>query len=174
MGLFLLFAFTVIPLAELWLLIQIWEATSFSFTVVLVLLTGVVGAGLARLEGLRVVRNIQSEVGRGGVPGRELLEGAMILVAGVLLVTPGVMTDAVGFLILIGPVRRWVGGRLFEYFRGRVTIIYGGTGGGNRRDGMVDVEATIVSNDEETGDEADHDSNMHGKSLNTLQVGRDS
>lgn len=113
----LILLLTVVPLTELLLLVKLTQWTgSFLLTVGIVLATGVVGAVLARAEGLRVVRNMQQEVQQGRMPTERILDGVMILVAGALLVTPGLMTDTVGFLLLIPftraafrkAVKRWV------------------------------------------------------------------
>jgi len=97
---------TLVPLVELYLLVQltIWSG-SFWITVGLIVGTGVVGAALARMEGLRVVRSMQEEIGAGRLPTDHMLDGVLILVAGALLLTPGLLTDAAGFLLLIPPSR---------------------------------------------------------------------
>jgi len=97
----LILVLTITPIIELYLLIQLTQLTSFATTLLVILATGVVGAALARMEGLRVLGRIQSEMQQGRLPGDSLLDGGMILVAGALLVTPGILTDTVGFLILI-------------------------------------------------------------------------
>jgi len=108
----LLLLFTVIPLAELWLLVRIMQRTSFTATIALVVLTGVVGASLARWQGFRTVRRIQDELAAGRMPTESLVDGLLILVAGAVLVTPGVLTDAFGFMLLIPACRtlakRWL------------------------------------------------------------------
>ena len=101
----LLLLMTVIPLLELWLLFEIADRTSGWFAFGLVLVTGAVGASLARWQGWRAMQRIQRELSQGQMPGGALLDGLLIFVAGVVLVTPGVMTDAVGFLLLIPPTR---------------------------------------------------------------------
>ncbi len=104
----LLLLFTVVPLCEFYLLLTIDELIGLWPTVALVLCTGVVGAWLARAEGLRVLRHWQRSLVRGKVPEDGVLGGVLILVGGVLLVTPGVMTDIVGLLLLIPPTRRTI------------------------------------------------------------------
>lgn len=101
----LLLLFTAVPLVELLLLVEIGERIGAGATVLLVLATGVAGAWLARREGTRSFRQIQASLSRGSLPARELFHGLLILVAGAFLVTPGVLTDAVGFALLVRPAR---------------------------------------------------------------------
>lgn len=101
--LFLLF--TLVPLAELYLLIWLGGKIGFWSTVAIVAITGVLGAALAKAEGLKVVQEWQESLSRGEMPAEGVLGGLMVLVGGVLLVTPGVMTDFLGFALLL-PVSR--------------------------------------------------------------------
>lgn len=127
----LLLLFTSVPLIELALLLWIGGRIGVLPTVALILATGVAGASLARLQGLATWRRFQAALAAGRLPGRELLEGLLILVAGALLLTPGVLTDAVGFLLLVPPARRRIV-RLGEVrLRARVVV------GGGRRPGAA-------------------------------------
>ncbi len=98
--------FTVIPVVELALLIKIGTVIGTLNTVLLVIITALVGAFLVKLEGLNVVVRFQRALHQGIFPAREIFDGAMILVAGALLVTPGVLTDIAGFLMVFPPTRR--------------------------------------------------------------------
>lgn len=104
--LFLLF--TLVPLVELAVLVEIGQRIGVAPTVGLVVLTGALGAWLARREGARSVREIRRGLEAGQLPTREVFHGLMILVAGAFLVTPGVLTDAAGFLMLVRRVRQRV------------------------------------------------------------------
>lgn len=101
----LLLLFIVLPTAELWLLFQVGDLVGLWPTLALILLTGILGSVLAKREGVSTWQRLQGKLKSGGLPGTELLDGVIILVAGALLVTPGVMTDFVGFLGLIPPTR---------------------------------------------------------------------
>jgi UPF0716 protein FxsA len=101
----LLLLFTLVPLVELYLLIRIGALIGAGPTILLVLGTGAVGAWLARREGLRSWIAVQQELASGRLPANELLHGLLVVVSGVLLVTPGIFTDAFGLLMLIRPVR---------------------------------------------------------------------
>jgi UPF0716 protein FxsA len=102
--LFLLF--TIVPAVELYLLIQIGERIGGLATFAMLLGTGILGATLARAEGLRVLRTWQSSLAAGTVPPDGVISGALVLLGGVLLITPGVLTDVAGLLLLVPVVRR--------------------------------------------------------------------
>jgi len=101
----LLLLFVGVPALELWLLIEVGRRIGAVETVGLIVLTGFVGAALARSQGLQVLATVQREVAEGRLPGAALLEGLMILLASALLVTPGILTDVVGFLCLVPACR---------------------------------------------------------------------
>ena len=103
---FLILAFIVVPIAELALLLYVGDYLGPANTILLVIVTGVAGASLARWQGFIVMSRIHSDLAEGRIPAPRLLDGLMILVAGLLLVTPGLMTDTIGFLLLVPPVRR--------------------------------------------------------------------
>ena len=109
--------FIVVPAVELVLLIEVGKQFGTLATLGLIVATGFIGAALARHQGLAVLSRLRSEVGAGHLPGDALLDGALILVAGALLVTPGVLTDAVGFLLLIPPTREGLKRHLKKRFQ---------------------------------------------------------
>ncbi len=147
----LLLAFTVLPVVELMLLIRIGQAIHLGPTLLLVVTTGVVGAALARWQGLRTLRQIQEQLAQGGVPTRELFDGALILVAGAVLVTPGVITDAAGFALLVPPVRSLLARLARRWAQGRVQVTGVGAGAPGRRGprpargagDVIDVTGTV-------------------------------
>ncbi len=108
----LLILFTVLPLAELVILIRIGTLIGALNTVLVVIATAFVGASLAKREGLSTLSKIRLSMARGIVPGDELMDGVLILIAAVVLITPGLLTDLLGFAVLIRPSRRWIKGRL--------------------------------------------------------------
>jgi UPF0716 protein FxsA len=101
----LLSLFVIIPLLEFALLIEIGRRLGTLETLVLVFGTGLVGAYLARLEGFRILYQIRTQLAMGQLPGEQLFDGLLVLVAGVVLITPGILTDAVGLLLLFPPTR---------------------------------------------------------------------
>lgn len=112
----LLLLFTVTPLVELYLLIRIGGWIGALPTVLLVLVTGFVGAYLARMQGFQVWMRIQREIGAGRFPATPLLDALLLFAAGLLLITPGIMTDVLGFLLIFPatrvPIRNWVARKL--------------------------------------------------------------
>ncbi|OYP36413.1 FxsA family protein [Rhodopirellula sp. MGV] len=101
----LLLLFIFVPLVELYLLLQLAHATSAGATFLVVISTGVLGSYLAKREGLMAWQKFHNALGEGRVPSREIQDGLMIVFAAALLLTPGMITDAVGFLLLV-PVGR--------------------------------------------------------------------
>ena len=105
---YLIALFIGMPVLELALLIRLHDAVGFWPTVLLVLTTGAAGAALVRRQGIQILFKIQQETARGNLPAPQMIDGVMILVAGALLVTPGVITDLSGFLLLIPFVRKQI------------------------------------------------------------------
>ncbi len=101
----LILLFTLIPFIELYLLLAIAHRTSAPFTFALVVVTGILGAILARRQGFQWRQKMATQLQQGEIPTDGILDGLMIFIAGALLVTPGVLTDLVGFALLIGPLR---------------------------------------------------------------------
>jgi UPF0716 protein FxsA len=101
----LLLIFVFVPILELYILIEAGQTIGLAATLGLIMLTGIAGAWLARSQGLEILRKIQEETSRGQMPGVTLIDGALILVGGLLLLTPGFFTDALGFSFLIPMTR---------------------------------------------------------------------
>ena len=116
----LLLLFTTIPLIELALLVELGGFVGLPATIALVIATGVVGAWLAKSQGLATLERLQRELQEGRMPTDALLDGLMIFVAGAVLLTPGLLTDLFGFFLLTpagrGAVRRAVSKRLRQRF----------------------------------------------------------
>lgn len=101
----LLFLFIAVPAVELILLLKLGGLIGLLPTVAIIFFTGALGATLARWQGLSVLRQIQTQVAQGQLPANALFDGVIILLAGALLLTPGFLTDIVGFLSLVPGVR---------------------------------------------------------------------
>ena len=103
---------TIVPLAELYILIKIGSHIGGFNTILLVLMTTVLGALLARLQGWRTLRQIQLSLSQGQIPAEELIDGVLILFGGILLVIPGVLTDLFALVLLLPFTRtyfkRWL------------------------------------------------------------------
>ena len=117
----LFLAFTLIPLVEIYLLIKLGQAFGAMTSILLVIITGMLGAYLARMEGLRTLFRIQETLREKKIPGNELLEALLIVLAGLVLITPGFLTDAVGFMLLIPATRVRVRDWLRNRFQTRFT-----------------------------------------------------
>ncbi len=116
----LVLLFIVMPIVELAVIIQVGQELGVVPTIGLLLLVSVVGSWLVKREGLGVWRRFRQQMEAGRVPGREVADGVMIMLAGALLLSPGFVTDAVGVLLLLPPVRAAVRGSLLRRLSLRV------------------------------------------------------
>lgn len=157
----LILLFTVVPILELYVLIQIGNEIGAFNTIMLVFITGVVGAVLAKSEGRQIVGNIKQDMAMGKMPADELINGLCVLIGGALLLTPGIFTDIFGFVLvipltrifLIKSIKRKIKEMITE---GSVNVYYknqGGAGfkGSSRRDfgNVKDVDYEEVEDEEE-------------------------
>lgn len=116
----LILLFTVVPLVELVLLIKLGQHVGVGYTIAVVLITGVVGAYLAKTQGFSILNRIGRELEEGRVPGNQIVEGLCILVGGAMLITPGLLTDAFGFFLVIPVTRIIVREWLKRWFRNMI------------------------------------------------------
>jgi UPF0716 protein FxsA len=143
----LLVLFIVLPLLDLWLLFTLADGVlSFGATVGLVLATGVIGASLAKQQGLATWRTFNEELVRGALPADTMLDGVLILLAGTVLITPGLITDAVGLALLVPPVRRLVRKFLVQRLTSRIKFhtVYSPHAAGNPARGFAADDATVI------------------------------
>jgi UPF0716 protein FxsA len=115
--------FIGVPFAEIYVLLQVGHAIGVLNTLGLLVLVSIVGAWLAKREGLGVIRRIQAAMEAGRVPGAELIDGFLILMAAALMLTPGFLTDIVAILLLLPPVRALVRRELRRRFARRIEIL---------------------------------------------------
>ena len=115
--------FIGVPFAEIYVLLQVGDAIGVVNTLGLLIVISVVGAWLAKREGLGVLRRMQRSVDAGRVPGTELVDGFLILLAGALMLTPGFLTDILAILLLLPPVRAVVRRELRRRLARRIRII---------------------------------------------------
>ena len=123
----LFLAFTIIPVSEIYILIAIGGQIGILPSIGLVILTGIVGASLARSQGLQTLGRIRDSFQQGVVPGEELLNALLIAIAGIVLLTPGFLTDAVGLFLLI-PTTQVL---CREWLKRRMELIYAQRNVGN-------------------------------------------
>ena len=126
----LFLAFVLVPIVEIGLFIQVGGQIGLIPTLAVVVVTALLGSALARSQGLRTLARAREEMARNAVPVGAMADGVMILVAGVLLLTPGFFTDGLGFALLVPPVRAWVAGRIMK----RLTVHAVGPGGARPQD----------------------------------------
>ena len=123
----LFLAFTIIPVSEIYILIAIGGQIGILPSIALVILTGIVGASLARSQGLQTLGRIRDSFQQGVVPGEELLNALLIAIAGIVLLTPGFLTDAAGLFLLIPATRTLCR----EWLRRRIELVYAQRNVGN-------------------------------------------
>jgi UPF0716 protein FxsA len=110
----LLILFVAVPVIEIGLFIQVGGFLGFWPTILLVLITAIAGASLVRSQGLQTLLSVQSRLQQGELPAQQIIEGVMLAVAGVLLLTPGFMTDAMGMIVLLPMPRAMLARKLMS------------------------------------------------------------
>ncbi|MDR7073763.1 FxsA family protein [Fictibacillus barbaricus] len=114
----LLFLFILVPAIEVGLFIAAGKYIGFPVTILIIFLTGIIGAYLAKREGLETIKKVQSQIQNGQMPADAVLDGACILIGGALLLAPGFLTDIMGFSLLFPPFRKvpklWIKAFLFN------------------------------------------------------------
>jgi UPF0716 protein FxsA len=137
----------LIPLIEIYFLIQIGRVIGPGWTIFVVIATAIIGAALIRQQGLTTLKRAQVALSQGQVPALEMLEGLVLLISGVFLLTPGLVTDSIGFIFLITPLRQTLIKKIVSNgqfaFRGSVN----GQNAYRRTEDDV-IEGEVVDNDE--------------------------
>ena len=118
----LVLLFLVVPLAELYVIIQVGQAFGALNTIALLIIISATGAWLVKREGMSIWKRFQRQVEAGAVPGKEIADGVMILFAGALLMSPGFLTDVLGIALLLPPVRAVVRAMLMKQAARRAGI----------------------------------------------------
>ena len=147
MPLLLFLLILIVPLVELWILIEVGRVVGAPATIVALIGISLLGAALVRREGWKAWNRFRAALSEGRVPAGEVVDGALLVLGGALLLTPGFLTDAVGLALVI-PVTRMA---LRGLVRRRVTVIAGGQAKAPRRsraDDVVDVEVVRIERDE--------------------------
>ncbi len=140
---YLLLLFVLMPIIELSLLIRLAKAISLGPTLGIVILTGVVGAALARAQGVSTWNKVQHDLADGRMPTSEIVDALLIFIAGVVLITPGLITDVIGFTLLIPPARKILKAKLATHFQSRIVFMHPGvTDVYAGDDEFIDVQAT--------------------------------
>ena len=131
----LLLLFLVVPIIEIYLLIQVGGYLGAGTTIFLVVFTAVLGAWLLRIQGFSTMRRVQNSMARGEIPAIEMIGGVLLLLSGALLLTPGFFTDTIGFLLLFPFLRSG----LVIWFLSRSNIIQSGRGARTTHRGETDT-----------------------------------
>ncbi len=140
--------FLVMPFVELWLLIEIGQRIGVWETLGIVLATGLIGGILVRAQGLLAWRQVIGALRKGRAPHVELVMGGLFLVGAAFLLTPGVITDVAGFLLMVPPLRRLAAKGVIRQLKGRVKVVQfgggaGGSGGPQGKGGAYDTEGYV-------------------------------
>ena len=143
----LLLLFILVPIVELGLLLHLGRWMGTLPTLGLIIATGALGAYLARRQGLGVIREAQAEMAAGRLPAGQLVEGLLIFVAGAVLMTPGVLTDAFGFFCLIPAGRRLLKAQLLRFLersvrKGEIELAFGFRAGSQQRSPTEPIDVT--------------------------------
>lgn len=118
--------FLAIPILEIFFLIKVGEVIGAWKTIFLVVLTAVIGAALLRQQGLSTLARLQGNLSQGKIPAQEMVEGVLLAVGGALLMTPGFVTDTIGFLCLIPPTRKLIASNIIKRSAMSITSGMGG------------------------------------------------
>lgn len=116
----LLILFVIIPVTELYILIEVGKKIGSLTTISVIILTGIIGTYLVKNEGFMILRKIQNDLNEGIMPGDSLIQGAIILAGGILLLTPGFVTDILGFIFLMPVSRSIVKKYLLKWLKGKI------------------------------------------------------
>ncbi|HEC91695.1 MAG TPA: membrane protein FxsA [Candidatus Atribacteria bacterium] len=116
----LLMLFTIVPVVELYILIEVGKKIGSLSVIGVIILTGILGAYLVKSQGFMILKKIQNDLNEGILPGDSLIQGAIILAGGILLLTPGFITDIVGFIFLMPFSRKVVKNYLLKWLKGKI------------------------------------------------------
>lgn len=142
--------FLIIPIIEIYFLIKVGEVIGALPTIILVVLTAVIGAALLRQQGLSTLARLQQSLGQGKLPAQEMIEGVLLAVGGALLMTPGFVTDTMGFLCLLPITRQLLAKAIIKRSALQMQVKMGGfaqSSTWDQDDNIVDADYTVVNDD---------------------------
>ncbi len=143
----LLLLFICIPILELFIFLVIGQRIGIPATLAIILITAFVGAYLAKSQGLKAIARYQESLAQGRLPHEAIIDSLLILVAGLLLLTPGFLTDSIGFALLVPTVREFIRGRVESALKEKITVVGHGAGVPTREaknQNVITVEAEVV------------------------------
>ena len=163
MRFFLFLAFVVVPIVEIGLFLQVGSIIGVAATLALIILTAIAGTMLVRSQGMDVVRKLQESADRGEMPVAALIQGLFVLIAGILLLTPGFATDTLGFALLIPPVRALIAARIWKFIEPNVVTSAQWTSTRSEQSGRTTNPSGTTIIDIEAEEIKDTDNNNAGK-----------
>ncbi|NRA53751.1 MAG: FxsA family protein [Gammaproteobacteria bacterium] len=172
MFIILFLIFVIVPIIEISILIQVGDYLGLVPTIALVILTAAVGASLVRSQGLKTLLSAQQKIQQGLQPGQEMLEGVMLAVAGVLLVTPGFATDGLGLLLLLPVTRQAFANYCLTKMikRQSANDPFGGQGFGSTQSQSEDIiEGEFVSKDQSRINQSTAQDNVQNNAQSNAQ-----
>ena len=143
----LLILFITIPVLELCIFMMLGSKIGIPTTLAIIIITAILGAWLTKSQGLKALTKYQSALSQGRLPHEEVMDGLLILIAGAVLLTPGFLTDAIGFSLLVPTIRSFIKGIAKAYLSGKVTVA-GDAMGAPRQSStpsnVINIEAEVV------------------------------
>jgi len=121
--------FILVPLAELYLFMTLGKQLGFPQTIAIIIVTALIGAALTKSQGIRAMQKLQQATSSGKLPAREAFDGIIILLAGAVLITPGFLTDPIGFLLLVPPIRSLLAAYFGEKLKSKIQVTTPGNPG---------------------------------------------
>ena len=147
----LLALFLLIPIIELFVMFKIGKIIGPGITILIIIITAFIGAKLRKVQGTQAIRNVQSAIKIGKLPHKEVMDGVMIIIAGALLLTPGFLTDIVGFSLLLPGLRSNYRKLLLTYIKAKILFRYAGVNSPKKKNdnenGPSIIEAEIIDDD---------------------------
>jgi len=147
----LLALFLLIPIIELFVMFKIGKIIGPGITILIIIITAFIGAKLTKVQGTQAIRNGQAAIKSGKLPHKEVMDGVMIIIAGALLLTPGFLTDIVGFSLLLPGLRSNYRKLLLTYIKAKILFRYVGVNSPKKKThnetGPSIIEAEIIDDD---------------------------
>jgi len=165
MVLILLAVFILIPIIEIAFIIEVGDFLGFWLTIGLIILTAVIGSYLIKLQGIGVIKRLQNQLGSEEPPVQELVDGAALVIAGIMLLTPGFFTDTIGFLLLIPPLREIIGRGIKMKMSSFNTNNYKGSF--QSKDTIIDIKAEDITEKQKNMQEEELNSKENEKNTNS-------
>ena len=147
----LLALFLLIPIIELFIMFKIGKVIGLEITILIIIITAIIGAKLTKVQGAKAIKSAQSEIKSGKLPHKEVMDGIMIIIAGAFLLTPGFVTDIVGFSLLLPTLRSNYQKLLLAFIKTKILFAQSPINKqkkeGKSNDDPTIIEAEIINDD---------------------------